>query len=197
MLCRHGFRWQKRPVMRGLTTAELEKRKAFVAEFCGNTLGWWQDNMQLILDGVTLTKVPKPLTERQHHMAQGIKAMWRLPGEQYDNAMHNYNRYGIQLGQKVPFWGGFTGDGTFTLRERTPRPNMTKQDWEQHLPARRPRRGHSRPRQPLQLAPRRQDGGVSTPHGRPLTLSTLGRGSGGGSRRWRCCRRCASAWAGW
>ena len=91
--------------------------------------------MQLIIDGVTLTKAPKPLTARQRHMAQGIKAMWILEGEQYDNAMHNYNRYGTQLGQKVPLWGGFTGHGKFTLREWTPRPKMTKGDWVQHLPA--------------------------------------------------------------
>ena len=73
--------------------------------------------MQLIIDGVTLTKAPKPLTARQRRMAQGIKAMWILEGEQYGNAMHNYNWYGIQLGQKVPLWGGFTGHGKFTLRE--------------------------------------------------------------------------------
>ena len=57
------------------------------------------------LDGVTLTKAPKPLTAKQRHMAQGIKAMWILDGEQYDNAMRNYNWYGIQLGQKVHLSG--------------------------------------------------------------------------------------------
>ena len=44
---------------------------------------------------------PKPLTARQRHTAQRIKAMWIVDGEQYDNAVHNYNRYGIQLRQKV------------------------------------------------------------------------------------------------
>ena len=58
-----------------------------------------------------------------------------LDGEKNDNAMHTYNRYGIQLGEKVPLWGGFTGQGTFTLREWTPRPNMTKEDWAKRLPA--------------------------------------------------------------
>ena len=123
------------PRIRGLSPAELDKRKAFVNEFYAKSPGWWQDNMQLIIDGVTLTKAPKPLTARQRHMAQGIKSMWILEGEQYDNAMHNYNRYGIQLGQKVPLWGGFTGHGKFTLREWTARPKMTKEDWVQHLPA--------------------------------------------------------------
>ena len=53
-------------------------------------------------------------------MAQGIKAMWILDGEQYDNAVHNYNRYGIQLRQKV-----ITSVGRMygsTLREWTQRP---------------------------------------------------------------------------
>ena len=134
VLRRHGFRWQQLPKIRGLTPAELDKRKAFVNEFGGKSPGWWQDNMQLILDGVTLTKAPKPLTARQRHMAQGIKAMWLASGEQHDNAMHTYNRYGVQLGQKVPLWGGFTGEGKFTLRQWTPRPKMTKQDWVQILP---------------------------------------------------------------
>ena len=32
-----------------------------------------------------------------------------------DNSLHTYNRYGVQLGEKVPLWGGFTGHGKFTL----------------------------------------------------------------------------------
>ena len=64
-----------------------------------------------------------------------VQAMWILEGEKYDNAMHTYNRYGIQLGQRVLLWGGFTGDGKFTLHEWAPRPKMTKADWVQHLPA--------------------------------------------------------------
>ena len=64
-----------------------------------------------------------------------VQAMWILEGEKYDNAMHTYNRYGIQLGERVLLWGGFTGDGKFTLREWAPRPKMTKADWVQHLPA--------------------------------------------------------------
>ena len=52
-----------------------------------------------------------------------------------ENEFHTYNRYGIQLGIKVPLWGGFTGQGQFTLREWTPKPKMTKADWCARIPA--------------------------------------------------------------
>ena len=54
--------------------------------------------------------------------------MWILEGEKYDNAMHTYNRYGIQLGTKIPLWGGFTGNNDFTLRLWTPKPKMNWRD---------------------------------------------------------------------
>ena len=48
--------------------------------------------------------------------------------------VHTFNQYGVQLGTKVPFWGGFTGGGQFTLRLWTPRPKMTKVEWESRVP---------------------------------------------------------------
>ena len=45
--------------------------------------------MHLIIGGGHVYDDSTPLTARQRHMAQGIKAMWILDGEQYDNAMHN------------------------------------------------------------------------------------------------------------
>ena len=54
---------------------------------------------------------------------------------QVENEFHNYNRYGCQLGVKVPLWGGLTGQGQFTLREWTPKPKMTKPEWAARIPA--------------------------------------------------------------
>ena len=91
--------------------------------------------MNLVLDDVTLTMPPKPLTSRQRHMAQSIKHTWMLQGETQSPDLHTFNRYGVQLGIKVPLWGGFTGRGHFTLREWTPRPKMNKVEWAQRVPA--------------------------------------------------------------
>ena len=91
--------------------------------------------MNLVLDGVTLTLAPKPLNAREKHAAQAIRQMWIKDGESLDNDLHTHNRYGVQLGTKVPLWGGFTGGGKFTLRLWTPRPKMNKLEWAAHLPA--------------------------------------------------------------
>ena len=50
------------------------------------------------------------------------------------NKTKTYNRYGVQLGAKVPLWGGFTGDGKFTLRLWSARSKFTKDEWAQQLP---------------------------------------------------------------
>ena len=110
---------------------ELEKRKAFVEEHLHRTAAWWEENMNLVIDGVTLTMAPKPLGPRQRHMPQSIKHTWMLQGETQSPDLHTFNRYGVQLGAKVPPWGGFTGRGHFTLREWMPRPKMAKLEWAQ------------------------------------------------------------------
>ena len=81
------------------------------------------------MDGVTLTMAPKPLGSRERHMAQSIRHTWLRAGEEPSEDCNHFNRYGVQLGVKVPLWGGFTGRGRFTLREWTPRPKMTKEEW--------------------------------------------------------------------
>ena len=135
VLNRHGYFWRPVPKIRGLSATELEKRKAFVEEHLHRTASWWEENMNLVIDGVTLTMAPKPLGPRQRHMAQSIKHTWMLQGETQSPDLHTFNRYGVQLGVKVPLWGGFTGRGHFTLREWTPRPKMTKLEWAQRVPA--------------------------------------------------------------
>ena len=61
--------------------------------------------------------------------------MWLRQGEAADPDVHTFNRYGVQLGTKVPLLGGFSGGGRFTLRLWTPRPKMLKADWEAKVPA--------------------------------------------------------------
>ena len=49
--------------------------------------------MELVFDGVTLTKAPQSLSKRQKHAAQAIKAMWMKKGEAMDPDVHTYNRH--------------------------------------------------------------------------------------------------------
>ena len=41
----------------------------------------------------------------------------------------------MQLGTKVPLWGGFNAQGGFALKLWTPTAKMTKEDWKEHVPA--------------------------------------------------------------
>ena len=129
VLNRNGYFWKALPKVRGLSAAELGKRQAWVDSLVDKTPAWWQEHVGLVLDGVTLTMPPKPLTGRQRHMAQSIRHTWLRKGEEPSATCHHYNRYGVQLGVKVPLWGGFTGGGKFAFREWTPAPKMTKSDW--------------------------------------------------------------------
>ena len=135
VLNRHGFYWRPVPKATSLSPDDLKRRRAFVEAHEKHTEAWWEENMNLVLDGVTLTMAPKPLNKRQKHMAQRITHMWMCKGESHDNDVHTHNRYGVQLGTKVPLWGGFTGGGQFTLRLWTPTPKMTKAAWAAKLPA--------------------------------------------------------------
>ena len=111
-----GYFWKRVPKVQGLTKEQLAKRKEFVDAHVNKTAAWWHAHMNIVLDGVTLTLPPKPLSAKEKHAAQRITAMWTRPGERMENYIHTFNRYGIQLGKKVPLWGGFTGNGEFTLR---------------------------------------------------------------------------------
>jgi transposase len=134
VLNRHGYFWRSLPKVRGLSSDELAKRKAWIDKFVDKTPAWWQDNFGLVLDGVTLTTAPKPLSARQRHMSQSIKHAWLRSGEEPSRDCFHFNRYGVQLGVKIPLWGGFTGQGRFTFRAWTPRPKMTKAEWAARIP---------------------------------------------------------------
>ena len=134
VLNRHGFYWRPVPKIRGLSKDDLAARKAFVRKYSGRSPAWWMQHMNMVLDGVTLTIPPKAMSGKEKHAAQRIQHMWMVKGERLENETHTYNRYGIQLGQKVPLWGGFTGGGKFSLRLWTPSPKMTKEDWERCIP---------------------------------------------------------------
>ena len=107
--------------------------------------------MNLVLDGVTLTMAPKSLNARQKHAAQRIDHMWLRAGEKLPPDANTFNRYGVQLGTKVPLWGGFTGGGQFTLRLWTPHPKMKKADCFYQNGSKRPAAG--RPHGTSQHAP--------------------------------------------
>ena len=115
LLNSYGLFWRPVPKQFALSEAELEKRKAFVEQYESKSSTWWEQNMNLVLDGVTLTTAPKPLSAKQKHAAQRIQHMWMMKGEALDKDVHTHNRYGVQLGTKVPLWGGFTGGGELAL----------------------------------------------------------------------------------
>ena len=131
----NGFFWKAVPKTMRLTKQEVDKRKVWVQKYGDKPASWWEANMNLVLDGVTLSVPPKALSGRQKHAAQRIGHMWMRKGEQVDSTLHTCNRYGVQLGTKVPLWGGFTGGGQFTLRLWTPRPKMLKTEWQKLVPA--------------------------------------------------------------
>ena len=45
------------------------------------------------------------------------------------------SKYGVQLGVKVPLWGGFSVHGGFALKLWIEKPKMDKEAWAGHLPA--------------------------------------------------------------
>ena len=135
ILNRNGYFWRPVPKVNKLTEADLKKRKDFVTKYGMHSPDWWEHNMNLVLDGVTLTMPPAPLSGKEKHAAQRILHMWIGPGEKVNHEVSTFNRYGVQLGTKVPIWGGFSGAGRFTLLLWATRPKMTKPEWEKHVPA--------------------------------------------------------------
>ena len=91
----HGYYWRAVPKKSPLTDDHIKKRKHFVATYGDKSPEWWEDNMDLVFDGVTLTKAPQSLSMRQKHAAQAIKAMWMKRGEAMDPDVHTYNRYSL------------------------------------------------------------------------------------------------------
>ena len=131
----NGYFWKAVSKRMRLSQTELAKRKVFVDAYINKSPSWWESNMNLVLDGVTLTMPPKTLSGREKHAAQRIGHMWLRKGEKMDSTLFTCNRYGVQLGTKVPLWGGFTGGGQFTLRLWTPRPKMLKSEWAKLVPS--------------------------------------------------------------
>ena len=133
-----GFFWRPVPKKHKLSPEDLKKRQAFVTKYGHHGADWWEKALGLVLDGVTLTMAPQPLKDREKHAAQAIKHMWVRKGESLDNDLHTYNRYGPQLGVKVPLWGGFSGNGVFSMKLLTDQAKLNKELWADHahLPGR-------------------------------------------------------------
>ena len=129
-----GYQWKPVPKKTRLADKHLKAREEFHEQFGQKSAEWWVENMNCVLDGVTLTTAPKGLTNREKHAAQGIRYNWFKTGEQVPNELYSHNRYGNQLGTKVPLWGGFTGGAEFTLRLWTEKPKMDKAAWAKLIP---------------------------------------------------------------
>lgn len=133
-LAEFGYRWKPVSKKQRLSDKQLKDREEFWNKYGSKSSDWWVANMNLVLDGVTLTTAPKGLSKREKHAAQRIQHMWVKEGESLDNDLHTHNRYGIQLGTKVPLWGGFTGGSSFSLRLWTEKPKMDKDAWAKLIP---------------------------------------------------------------
>ena len=134
-LNRAGVYWRPAAKKTPLTNRQLLAKRPFVGKLLDHAPGWWEKQMHLVFDGVTLTKAPKGLTGRQKHAAQSIRHMWMKDSDRHGPQLHMYNRYGVQLGDKVPFWGGFTGTGVSSFKLWSPKPKMTNTEWARHVPA--------------------------------------------------------------
>ena len=75
VLNRAGFYWRPVPKTTSLSKDDLDRRRSFVEKYEKHTAERWEENLNLALDGVTLTKAPKPLTLAPKHMAQRITHM--------------------------------------------------------------------------------------------------------------------------
>ena len=97
-----GYYWKAVPKRQGLSKEQLVKREAWVSQYLSRSSDWWLEHGNMVLDGVTLTMAPKPLSGRQKHAAQRLTSMWMRTGEAFDNDVLTFDRYGVQLGVKVP-----------------------------------------------------------------------------------------------
>jgi len=69
VLNKNGFYWRPVAKKQPLSSEQLAARKAFVDKYGGYGPSWWERNIGLVFDGVTLTKAPKPLSGRAKHAA--------------------------------------------------------------------------------------------------------------------------------
>ena len=100
-LNRHGYYWRAVPKKTPLSEDQLKKRKQFVDQYGHHSPEWWVDNIDLVFDGVTLTKAPQSLSKRQKHAAQAIKAIWIQKNEAMSPEAHTYNRYSLVAKLKI------------------------------------------------------------------------------------------------
>lgn len=100
-----GYHWTRVPKQTRFNKESLRTREEFVDKYGNKDAAWWEANMNLVLDGVTLTVPPKPLTGRQKHAAQAVKHMWMQKGEKFDSRVPTYNPYGVQ----ILVWDGWRG----------------------------------------------------------------------------------------
>ena len=75
-----------------LSEKELQQREDLVNKYVDKSPAWWQENMNLVLDVVTLTMPPETLLGREKHAAQRITCMWLRKGEAADPNVHTFNR---------------------------------------------------------------------------------------------------------
>ena len=104
----HGYYWRAVPRKSPLSETQLKKRKEFVETYGDRSPEWWVANMDLVLDGVTLTKAPQSLSKREKHAAQAIKAMWMKKGEAMSPEVHTYNRYSCVIQTKMDYYSKAT-----------------------------------------------------------------------------------------
>ena len=133
-LAEFWYRWKPVSKKQRLSDTQLKAREDFWNKYGDKNSDWWISSMNRVLGGVTLTTAPKGLSKREKHAAQRIQHMWLKDGESLDNDLHTHNRYGTQLGTKVPLWGGFTGGSSFSLRLWTEKPKMDKAAWARLIP---------------------------------------------------------------
>ena len=100
----HGYYWRAVPKKSPLSETQLKKRKEFVETYGDRSPEWWEANMDLVLDGVTLTKAPQSLSKREKHAAQAIKAMWMKKGEAMSPEVHTYNRYSCVMQSDMNYY---------------------------------------------------------------------------------------------
>ena len=90
-LNRNGYHWRPVPKKQMLTSKDIQSRREFVDRHLKHSPGWWERNLNLVLDGVTLTKAPKTLSGRQKHAAQSITHMWMRKHERPNSDVNTYN----------------------------------------------------------------------------------------------------------
>ena len=73
VLNKAGFFWRAVPKKSKLSADELAKRKLWVDAHLHRQPAWWAQNVGLVIDDVTLTTAPKPLSgKKEKHAAQAI-----------------------------------------------------------------------------------------------------------------------------